>query len=108
MGRGLREMAERYLSWMALKHYTETTIHMRRVYLGYFMDWCEARSLSDVGEVSKSIVGQYVRHVHRHRTPQGKPLKVSSIYVRLTPLRTFFSWLSKNNYVLFNPASGEV
>jgi integrase/recombinase XerD len=46
-----------------------------------------------------------VRHLFHLRKPNGKPLSFSSQIARLVPVRGFFKWLTRQNVLLWNPAS---
>jgi integrase/recombinase XerD len=99
-------MAEKYLEWMAIKNYSERTIRNGRVHLGYFFAWCEERGLTKPAEITKPIIERYQRYLfHYQKKWDGKPLPAHSQRTRLTPIRTYFKWLAKNNHILYNPAS---
>lgn len=98
--------AQQYLDWMATSNYSERTLHDRRVHLGYFFDWCEERGLTRPSEITKPIIERYQRYLFHYRKQRdGKPLPVRTQHQRLVPIRTYFKWLVKNNYLLYNPAS---
>jgi integrase/recombinase XerD len=40
-----------------------------------------------------------------YRKADGEPLSVRSQHVRTTPIKAFFKWLSRQNHILYNPAS---
>ncbi len=105
---GLAGMAEQFFEWMAVTNYAETTIKNRRVYLGYFITWCEDRGLRRPTEITKPIIERYQRYLFHYRKKRdAKPLSVRSQHARLVPLRAYFKWLARNNHILYNPA-GEI
>ena len=105
MERKILPAIERYLQFLTIKNYSEATIRIRKDHLKYFTDWCDSRSLSHVSDITKPVLEQYVRYLHRYRTTFDKPLKMSTVYVRLSSIRMLFSWLAENNYLLFSPAA---
>ena len=96
---------ERFLEWMRVHNYSEQTIEVREKFIGYFINWCDNRSITKPGEVTKPILERYQRHLYLHRKKNGKPLTFQSQLARLVPIRAYFKWLSRNNYILYNPAA---
>ena len=95
----------RYLDWMRVTNYSERTLTNKEDYLRTFIEWCDARGLERPGEVTKPILERYQRHLYYKRKANGKPLSSRSQYVHLVPVRGYFKWLTKQNYILYNPAS---
>lgn len=102
---GLYAWMVRYLEAMRVKNYSERTVENREVYLGFFIGWCDERSIGRPQEVTKPILDRYQRHLFHMRKPNGKPLSFSSQVARLVPVRSFFKWLTRQNVLLWNPAS---
>ncbi len=102
-----------FLDWMAARRFSAHTIKNRRIELGYFIDWCEARSIHRPDEVTRSILERYRQHVFHYRrrnaggrdTPEGQPLSFQTQAKRLVSVRVFFQWLARNHHLLYNPAS---
>jgi integrase/recombinase XerD len=97
--------AEEYCEWLAQKNYSPQTIKGRRTYLGFFVDWCAQRGLSEPPEVTKPVVERYQKHLYHYRKKNGDPLSFRSQNAQLVPVRAFFKWLARQNYILYNPAS---
>jgi integrase/recombinase XerD len=102
---GLLVWTKRYLEWLRMKNYAERTVENRRVYLNFFIGWCEARSLSRPVEVTKPILERYQRHLFHLRKDNGQPLFFRAQHSRLVPVRGYFKWLTRQNVLLSNPAS---
>jgi len=94
-----------YLEWLRTKNYSERTVENREVYLGFLIDWCEARGIARPSEVTKPILERYQRHLFHLRKEDGRPLSFRSQHSRLVPVRGFFKWLTRQNHLLYNPAS---
>jgi integrase/recombinase XerD len=60
---GFAVMKESYLEWMREKNYSPATVRSRDVYLRYFLEWCEERSLIRPSEITKPILERYQRHL---------------------------------------------
>jgi integrase/recombinase XerD len=80
-------------------------VENRESYLGFFIAWCEARSILRPQEVTKPILESYQRYLYHHRKPDGKPLSFRAQHSRLVPVRGYFKWLTRQNVLLSNPAS---
>lgn len=103
--RSIINYRNRYLEWMRVSNYSEQTLTNRSKYINLFMQWAEDRGIQRANEVTKPILDRYQRHLYHYRKPNGKPLSFRAQHSRLVPLRAFFKWLTKNNYILYNPAS---
>jgi integrase/recombinase XerD len=53
--------------------------------------------------VTKPIIERDRRQHNLHRQAHGKPLTFGSQMSRLAPLRLFFSWMTRQNALLWNP-----
>lgn len=94
-----------FLTWMRVRGYSEQTIHNTAVAVSRFARWCAERGVTRSTEVTKPLLIRYQRHLYHYRTKTGMPLSFKSQRTRLQPLRAFFKYLSKNNLILYNPAS---
>ena len=101
----MRKEIDDYLQWMALTNYAPRTITLRRKTLGYFLAWCEDRSLDSPATITKKILESYQRHLFHHRTTKGEPLTFHVQHNRLVQIRSFFTWLCKQDRLPANPAA---
>ena len=103
---GFRAYLVEFIDWMGAMHFSEHTIKNRRIELGYFIDWCEERSIARPDEVTRSLLERYRQHVfHYRRKDNGTPLSFQTQHKRLISVRMFFQWLARQYHLLFNPAS---
>ncbi len=102
---GLWVWMQRHLEWMRVRNYSGRTVQMREIYLGYFLVWCEARSIGRPTELTRPILERYQAHLFMHRKRDGKPLSHTSQAGRLMAVRAYFRWLARQNAILSNPAS---
>ena len=102
---GLVVHLKNYLEALAVKGYTEQTQYNNDRYIRDFIAWCDIRALRQPQEITKPMLEAYQRHLYHYRQPNGKPLSIYSQRCKLVPLRSWFKWLTKQNYLLYNPAS---
>lgn len=102
---GMAVMMDKFLEWMRVTNYSERTVENRHLYLSYFIIWAEDRGLTRPTEITKPILERYQRFLYHYRKKDGQPLSFRSQHSRLVPVRAWFKWLTKNNHILYNPAS---
>jgi integrase/recombinase XerD len=102
---GLAAFVLRHLEWLRVHNYAEPTVANRELYLGYFVAWCAERGLNTPKEITKPILERYQRALYHLRKANGAPLTFRGQHARLVPIRGFFRWLTRQNYLLYNPAS---
>ena len=102
---GLAAYVLRYLEWLQVHNYAAPTVQNRQSYLGVFVAWCSERGLVTPREITKPILERYQRSLYTHRKTNGEPLTFRAQHARLVPVRAFFKWLARQNYLLYNPAS---
>ena len=96
---------QRFSQWSREKAYSERTVENREAALRPFIAWCHERGLTRPQEITKPILERYQRHLFLYRKADGEPLSVRSQHVRTTPIKALFKWLSRQNHILYNPAS---
>jgi integrase/recombinase XerD len=102
---GLAAYVLRYLEWLQVHNYAAPTVQNRQSYLGTFVAWCVERGLITPREITKPILERYQRSLYILRKANGEPLTFRAQHARLIPVRAFFKWLARQNYLLYNPAS---
>jgi integrase/recombinase XerD len=94
-----------YLNWMQVKNYSPYTTRNRRIHLEFFLAWIRDRELAEPSEITRPILERYQRYLFYYRKKNGQPLSVRTQHACLVPLRTWFRWMARQNYILHNPAS---
>jgi integrase/recombinase XerD len=106
---GFSVWLRRYLEALRVKNYSPRTVENRDVYLRFFIEWCEARGIVRPRDVTKPMLERYQRHLFHMRQQSGKnagkPLSFRAQHSRLVPVRMYFKWLTRQNVLLWNPAS---
>jgi integrase/recombinase XerD len=96
---------EAHLEWMGVTGYSINTVKHRRMAIRRFIVWCEERGIADPREINKPVMDRYQRHLFYYRKADGTPLTAGTQLSALVPLKTFFKWLARENFILYNPAS---
>ena len=96
---------EQYLEWMATHNLAHDTIVTRRAYLGYFQDWCHERGLEHPTEITRPILERFQRWLYHYRKKDGKALTFRTQSQRVLAVKGLFQWLTRQNFLLHNPAS---
>lgn len=102
---GLPVWTRRYLDWLRVRHYSETTLVTSEYNLKSFIEWAFDRGVSRPIEVTKPMLEAHQRWLFYYRKPNGKPLGPSTQLVRLVVLKGLFKWLTKQDVIPSNPAS---
>lgn len=103
--RGMAHLVSEFIESLRVRNYSERTVDQRRKCLNWFTDWCAERGLTRPSEITRPILERYQRHLFHYRKDDGQPLSFGSQFTRLVSVRMFFRWLTKNNHLLYNPAS---
>jgi integrase/recombinase XerD len=101
---GFAALLARFLVHLQTRAYSPATVMNREQCIKSFALWAEARGLRPA-DVTRPILERYQRHLYYHRKSDGAPLSFRTQGARLVPVRAFFKWLARENYILFNPAS---
>ena len=97
-------MAE-HLQWLLVRQYSPATVRTRADSMLGFVEWCEARSLTEPAQVTKPILERYQRHLFLYRKKDGRPLAAGTQHGRLMGLKSYFKWLVREGVLVANPAS---
>ena len=101
----LAAMLERHLHDLQVKNYSEYTVKNRRTHIGFFVQWCHDRGITEHTEITRPILEHYQRWLFHYRQKNGRPLTFRSQLARLVPLRVWFRWMARQRFILHNPAS---
>jgi integrase/recombinase XerD len=95
----------RHTEWLRVRNYSEATVEKGETWLVAFAEWCAARGIMRPREVTKPILEGYRRYLFHYRKANGRPLAFAGQRARLAPLKRFFAWMTRQNAILWNPAS---
>ncbi len=102
---GITLYMHKFLEWNKVLNISADTIERYKGALTRFIHWCHERDLQQPQEITKPILERYQRHLYYYRKENGQPLTFGSQCGLLTPIKGFFKWLTKENYLLYNPAT---
>jgi integrase/recombinase XerD len=94
-----------YLESLASRNYSPGTLGGRRDALKLFMAWAAERDLHRAGQITRPILESFQRWLWRYTRPNGQRLGWSTQRNRLSILKDFFRWVTRQNVILHNPAS---
>ena len=95
----------RYLETLSIRNYSNSTLIRRENGLRRFIGWCDERGLNAPQAITKPILESYQRFLYYYRQDNGAPLSPTTQARYLTNIKQFFKWLTRENYLLYNPAS---
>jgi integrase/recombinase XerD len=104
-GSPLAAMMEKHLQALCVLNYSQYTVKNRRGHIGFFLQWCHDRGITEPTEVTRPILEHYQRYLFHYRQKNGNPLTFRSQLARLVPLRVWFRWMARQRHILHNPAS---
>lgn len=102
----MNKTVETYLSELEAQSYSsELQKSSRRALEQLMLYLSEAFSIEDWREVTQAHLHSFLMYcVTRHKTPQNKSLKTSSLRLWLSRIRRFFCWMTKTARLLHNPS----
>jgi integrase/recombinase XerD len=95
----------RFLESCKIRNFSKSTVLLKEVSTRLFIIWCDDRGLSTPAEITRPILQRYQRHLFLRRKENGEPLTVSCQSGYISSIKSFFAWLARENYILYNPAS---
>ncbi len=102
---GITPYLLKFLEWTSVRGYSQDTVKRRASAMKKFILWCDERDLQQPQDITKPILDRYQRYLYYYRKSDGEPLTFSSQHVMLSAIKTFFKWLTRENHILYNPAS---
>lgn len=84
---------------------SEATVAAHRSATGLFLSWAAERAVAHPQEVTLAVLERYARAVFYLRKANGQALTLAAQRQRLSPLRGFFGWLTRERLIAANPAA---
>jgi integrase/recombinase XerD len=94
-----------YLESLAARNYSPGTLEGRRDALKVFLAWAADRDLNRASQITRPILESHQRWLWRCTKANGQRLGWSTQRNRLSILKDFFRWLTRQDVLLHNPAS---
>jgi integrase/recombinase XerD len=102
---GFEALGEAYLEWLRARSYSPHTVHLRELHLKAFAAWCAERALGRPAAVTPPVIERYQAWLFHHKKPNGRTLSTGGQHNRLTALRGFYRWLTRQRHVAASPAA---
>jgi integrase/recombinase XerD len=81
------------------------TLITQRVSLSFFQKWALSLGLYLVLRITKENMNDFEVYLFNYKKTNGEPLTFLTQRQRISAVRSFFSWLFKQGYILYNPAA---
>jgi integrase/recombinase XerD len=103
--RGLHAAMRRYLEHRAVLGGTAQALSNMERQIRGFIAWADERGVTHPGQVSRAVLERYQRFLYHYRKKDGEPLSVASRRAMVTPLKSWFKWLTRSGEIPANPAA---
>lgn len=102
----LSPLVRAYLDALEVRGFSWYTLKNLEYNLYVFLVWCEERAVTRVTDITRPMILRYQRYNFHYRQPNNdKPLGVRAQQHRLHAVIGLFRWLTRESYILFNPAT---
>ncbi len=98
-----QELLDAHLEYLRSKHYSESTIAVRRIRLNMFVSWCSTHAVNSPGEITRDVIEQYQQRLFHYHTRNGHGLSWSTQRSRLISLGVWLKWMARTNVLPHNP-----
>ncbi len=103
---GLLYLAGRYLEHLRVRNYSPQTIYSTGKLLRYFRMFCEQIGVTQARQVTRAVMVNYQSYLYHYRKEaSGTALTVATQQHWIISVANFFSWLTREGFILYNPAS---
>lgn len=95
----------RYLEHLRVRNFSAETLYGRGKMLRYFRKFCEQLGLTQARQITRAVILNYQSYLFHYRKDDGTALTIGTQKAWLATVSSFFSWLTRESLVLYNPAS---
>jgi len=99
-----KNLIKKYLDYRESIHLSRNTVRNDRYYLTFFKKWCGKRKIKHPAAITSDILDKYSLYLCSCSTKTGTFLQPRTRAYLCTVLKSFFTWLAKQNYLPINPA----
>tara|TARA_R110002072_G_scaffold297959_1_gene471318 strand:+ start:27644 stop:28600 length:957 start_codon:yes stop_codon:yes gene_type:complete len=96
---GLNHYLEDYLTTMLVVGRSEHTHRRHQSALRAFIVWCETHNIHQLHDVSRSTLKTYRKYLFDYQPSHGTPLSKGSLNSKLTPVKKFMQWCTKEQFI---------
>ena len=101
----LTTLTTAYLASAEAQGYAASTLASRRLHLGQFAEWSDARGLLSPDDITPGVLERYRQWLFRLRQPDGSPLSWATQANKLTSVRMLLAWATRTKRLTVNPAA---
>ena len=108
--KGMPLLLAAWVESLITRSYAKEYVHGYRAAVSDFILFCQERGITKAQDVTKPVIERYQRFLFYFRKAradgeEGEPLHPRTQVERLSAVKAFFRWLTKQRYLLANPAS---
>ncbi|MEQ8290378.1 MAG: tyrosine-type recombinase/integrase [Gammaproteobacteria bacterium] len=96
---GLFQYTEQYLTTMLVIGLSEHTHRRHQSALRSLILWCDHQDISELHHITKETLTAYRNYLYEYRKSNGDVLTKGSLNSKLTPLKKFIEWCSKEGFI---------
>lgn len=100
----LRWQAQNFLELLKIRNYSPRTLDNKEKNLNMFFKWCDERELTSPTDISRAIIERYQKYLFYYKKKNNEPLSIRCQHNRLSVLKGYFSYICKENDLVYNPA----
>jgi len=102
----MKQHLEKFINHIRVKNYSNKTVKEYRRFINLFYKYLnDELHINDLQKVTREMLLGYQQYLFVYISYHKKQLAASSQKTYLGALRSFFKYLSLNDYILFDPAS---
>jgi len=102
---GLLYLADRYLEHLRVHNYSPRTLEAHGKAIKYFRAFCQEFGITQARQVTRAVILRYQSYLFHYHKTKGGSLAITTQQHMLGHVIRFFSWLTRESLVLYNPAS---
>lgn len=95
----------KYKEYMVSMNFAASSIKRVDTYMKYFVEFLAKNMVNDIGQVTVDTISKYQMHLYNNPGIKGRVLGINSQRDILVGLRSFFRFLLKKGYLMYDPAN---
>ena len=105
MTSALDSLTTTYLASALAQGYAASTLASRRLHLGQFTEWCDARGLLSADAITPAVLERYRSWLFHLHQADGSALSWATQANKLTSVRMLLAWATRTKRLTVNPAA---
>jgi len=96
---------QQFLNHLRVSHYSERSIDEYEREVRLLFVFLDGRSITKLSGIRRDDLREYQTHLFHQKKKDDVPLSLSTQAKKISAIRTFFSFLVKERYLLYDPSS---